>query len=518
MAPGRSRVRQGDGQQTASLIASAKKNAFASYAYFGLTAILTLVFSPVFVAALGASTFGVWKTCLKFLEFATVADGRPTQALKWVIANQEGRGNPVLQRQAVGSALKVWVYFLPLLIGVLVTLTLALPYAIPTADPATLHIVGLVLGANVVLSPLLAIPEATLIGTNRSYQSLSVQTGTLLVSNLLMVMAVKSGYGLKCLAAIVLIATLFNATALLLVVQKTTPWFGILRPKPGQVRSFVGLSVWTFVWSAVEKLLLVSELLLIGVLIGPEKVTSYTFTSYVVQLGAAVCLLIGSAVTPGLGQVLGAGDPATARRVVQRFREVVLFVAVVVAAGALLLNREFVRLWVGEGFYLGSSANGIIALLTIQLVVIRGEAQIHDVGLNIGQRALVGVAATIIATGCAVLLFEFGGKRVEGILCGVFLGRCVLAWAVPQLNDTALETRSCFRRRFFAAAPLLALAYVVGAAVTLPNWTSLLAFCLVGGAGILSWAYLALLPPTSRTFLLSLIPGTKTLQRRSMQV
>jgi O-antigen/teichoic acid export membrane protein len=496
----------------AILIASAKRNAYALYAYVGLTAILALAFSPIFLAALGPTTFGVWKTCLKFLEFATVADGRPTQALKWVIANQEGRDDPALQRQAIGSALQVWFYFLPLLLCVLFVLTFSLPYALPTADAGTLRTVGLVLGANVVLSPLLGIPDAALMGTNRGYQSLAVQAATLLLSNLAMVVAVESGYGLLTLATIVLTSTLLNATTLLFVAQRTTSWFGVQRPDSRQVKSFVGLSVWTFVWSAVEKMLLVSELLLIGVLIGPETVTSYAFTSHVGQLGGAVCLLIGSAIAPGLGKVLGGNDRATAQRVVERLRQIVLFVAICIAAAVLLLNKAFVGLWVGHSYYLGDAANALIALLLIQLAIIRSEAQVHDLGLNIGRRALLGVAATVVAFGAAAVLFVWSGEQVESLFWGVLLGRLAPAVIIPQLNDPVLGTRSNLGRQLLASAPLLGMCYILGAVMTLSSWPAFLTVALVGGAAIVTCASATLLSASSRAFVLSLAPNIKAIQ------
>ena len=52
---------------------------------------------------------------------------------------------------------------------------------------ATVYAVGLILGANFLIYPLLAIPDAVLVGTNNGYKSISVQTISMVLSNCAMV-------------------------------------------------------------------------------------------------------------------------------------------------------------------------------------------------------------------------------------------------------------------------------------------------------------------------------------------
>ena len=61
-----------------------------------------------FLKILGAYSFGVWKSIQKILTFASIADGRSSQALKWVVANDEATQMKLL-KQAIGSAIKVCV-------------------------------------------------------------------------------------------------------------------------------------------------------------------------------------------------------------------------------------------------------------------------------------------------------------------------------------------------------------------------------------------------------------------------
>ena len=96
-----------------SMFKKVKLNAVAGYTHFAISSLLVFFVSPFLVKFLGVSVFGMWKSIEKILSFASIADGRSAQALKWVIANDESSNDLDYKKQFVGSALKIWLYFLP---------------------------------------------------------------------------------------------------------------------------------------------------------------------------------------------------------------------------------------------------------------------------------------------------------------------------------------------------------------------------------------------------------------------
>src|SRR5262245_42360522 len=70
--------------------------------------------TPVLVAGLGHTFFGVWEMLARLVGYLAAADGRPTQALRLVIANRQALDEPETKRGYVGSAVGVWLLFLPL--------------------------------------------------------------------------------------------------------------------------------------------------------------------------------------------------------------------------------------------------------------------------------------------------------------------------------------------------------------------------------------------------------------------
>ena len=65
-----------------------RRNLVTYYLNFVVSAVVGFIVNPLLLGALGPLLFGVWKSLQRYLDFATVADGRASQALKWIVANR----------------------------------------------------------------------------------------------------------------------------------------------------------------------------------------------------------------------------------------------------------------------------------------------------------------------------------------------------------------------------------------------------------------------------------------------
>src|SRR3954468_19832750 len=73
-----------------------------------------LVVVPILVTGWGRSLFGVWEMLGRLVGYMESTDGRPTQALRLVVSNSQLQTDDAAKRRLVGSALAVWLCFLPL--------------------------------------------------------------------------------------------------------------------------------------------------------------------------------------------------------------------------------------------------------------------------------------------------------------------------------------------------------------------------------------------------------------------
>jgi O-antigen/teichoic acid export membrane protein len=485
-----------------AMVSGAKRNIVSSYVNFGVMMVLNLICNPLLLSFLGVTGFGIWQAAQKILEFATVTDGRATQALKWVVAfnDRSTESAERTKRQDVGAAVVIWFIWLPILLVVSAGLTLALPTLIKGIHGHEVYVVygvAAALCANVVLTGMLGLPDAVLVGTNQGYRSMYVTTAVVGLSELVMLLAAALGWGVVSLGVVVLIANILNGGITYLVARRHVDWWGIARPRRAEVKTLASFSGWVLAWAFISKLLLASELILFSVLMGARAVSSYTFTAYAVVFGLQAALMTTSALMPKLGANLGAGDFTGARRVVEDARELTLAIIVIVGSGVLLLNRSFVDLWASPSRYLGNSVNALMVLAFVQLAIARNEAQTQDTGLNIRFKVLIGTLGTVTGLGAGWLMYVATHELVPMYL-GLIGGRLLMSAIFPILVRRLVPGTRFDVPRHLAAALILLSSFAVGTVIDLRHLLPFLGGCAISISVLGAVAFSVLLGPRTR--------------------
>ncbi len=481
-------------------MSATKLNAVANYLNFVVFALLGLLINPLLVSYLGAATFGLWKICLRVLDFATATDGRATQALKWVVAFRTSDGEIDRKKREVGASIAIWAMWLPILLAVIAVLIYSLPMAISGITPHEAAIVrwaGAILGANIVLSALFGIPDAVLVGENQGYRSTVITTVFLVASNCAMVIAAWLHCHLTVLAIIVLTSAGLNGLFTWMVARKKIAWWGVHMPSWFDIKQLFGFSSWTMLGTLVQTLLLSSELLLFSVLGGAVAVTNFTFTSYAVQFALSICLMTGSAIAPRLGALVGASRLLEAGILVTQTREVVLAIVAVSGSAILLFNGEFVSLWGGPQRYLGGTVNALMVAVFFQLALIRCDSQIQDVGLKIREKVLMGLFASLLSIVFGWVAYRYIAGFV-GMYCGILLGRLIASISFPILIGKMVVGASYSPRSVAATLLVLTCSYAVGLHLNADGWYHLI-FEIVLAIPLLSaFSYAAILSSPTR--------------------
>src|SRR5439155_1306547 len=129
-------------------------------------------------------------------------------------------------------------------------------------------------------------------------------------------------------------------------------WFGVARPARAETRHLLRLSGWLSGGDLISKLLLASDVLILGAVVSPTAVAIH---------GNAV-----GAAMPGLGGLLGEHQYGRAHLVRRELLALTWLFATVVGTTILLWNRSFVALWVSSNHYAGSSVDLLIVLIAVQ--------------------------------------------------------------------------------------------------------------------------------------------------------
>ena len=169
------------------------------------------------------------------------------------------------------------------------------------------------------------------------------------------------------------------------------------------------------------QLMMAGDVLMLGIFDSVALVAAYSLTKYVPDALIRLVAIVVFGIAPGLGGIIGAGKLPKAARV---RGEIMLFTwlfATVAGATILLWNQDFVGLWVGTAYDTGPLATLLIVVMVTQLTLIRNDANIIDLTLNIRRKVLLGVLSVALSLALAALLDWLLADRhyrdVSGLYC-----------------------------------------------------------------------------------------------------
>ena len=458
--------------------------------------VVELALNPLLVGRLGDHLYGAWRVLWRFTGSLSAVSGRSSQALKWSIANRQGSTDYREKRELVGSAVGVWLLFLPILGLIGGGLAWLAPSLLGTSPEFQWSVrwTAALLVAHVTLSSLIDIPRAILQGENLGYKRIGLSTALVILGGALMALAVTMGTGIVGVAAANLANALLTGILFMRIVRSHVAWAGIARPTMAAVRSFVGLSGWFAVWKLVMQAMLAGDVLVLGIADSVESVTTYSLTRFAPEAVLAGVAVIVAGLAPGLGGLVGSGDWSVAARV--RAELMALTWLVTVGAGATLLiwNRAFIELWVGSSYYAGTVPTLLIVLAVMQFALIRNDARVIDLTLSIRGKVLLGLLSAALSVALAAVFVGYLGGGITGLCIGIIAGRAVLTVAYPRhvgrLFGLSWRRQLAGVLRPAAAAILLfAIALQGAGSATASTWPTLILGASVTFAAIASVSF-----------------------------
>lgn len=441
-----------------------------------------LLVTPILVRGLGQSLFGVWQVLGQLLGYLSATDGRPTDALRLVIANREAVDDDATKRRYVGSAFVVWLLFLPLALiagGALVWLAPALTKAAP-ALVGPVRVAAALLLFQFLLATLSAVPEAVLRGANLGYKRMGLQAGLQIVGGALSVGALALGLGLVGLGLGQVVLAGVTALIFWLLVRRYVPWFGVARPKRADVVGLVRTSAWLAIGDLIAKLLVASDVVVLSMVLTPAAATPYVLTAYASRTAMGILVLGTLGAMPGLGSVIGQGRHDRAAELRRELLWITWLAATTLGIAMLVWNRAFVALWVGPQQYAGVWPNLLLVVAVVQTAFIRCDSYIIDAALRPRLRVQVGAIAAVATIAASFVLTRFFG--ITGLCLGIVLGRLVQTVAYPVLAARAFDSSGQagwtggmsallrFARPALAMAVLFGLAAFLGEREMASNW------------------------------------------------
>lgn len=435
-------------------------NTLASGIDIGSRTLLTLLTTPILVLYLGQESFGIWKVLQRLVGYFGESSGvRPTHmALRNVIASQQQSNDLVSKQQSVASAIVMWLPLIPLQLCGIMGLVWFSPLWLGVAHGKSeiVRMAGAFLALQQIVVSLSGVAMAVLEGENQAYRRAFLSAPLMFFNGILLVVAAISHTGLVGVAAAVLVGSLINGIAYFMVCRAHVPWFGVRWPAYAKLKDFFGVNAWFLAWRLVRKLMTTSDVIILGIFASPALVTTYALTRQIPEILVNITAMLGTGVTPGMGSLLGAGELEKIRRLRVELMLITWLAVVSIGSGIILWNKDFIGLWVGQEYFAGQSTTLLIVIMITQFVVLRNDANIIDLTLDLQRKVLVSSFSV-----CLSLAFSIGllikGWGVDGLCVGFILGRLPLNVYFPLLVAAKLGSTfrqqlwGCFRTGFVGA-------------------------------------------------------------------
>ncbi len=460
-----------------SLTKKAYLNAVAAALDYGARLLVGFIITPFLVAGLGDYLYGVWRILERMVSYMSPATGRPTEALKTTLANQQTSTDHEAKRRYVGSTVAVVLLFLPLLAvpGALLAWFLPSLLNAPAEFVWSVRLATGLLVANLALSSLVAVPRSALEGENLGYKRMGLSAILVFVGGGFTALALYLDAGLVGVAAANLAAVLLEGVVFLRIVRANVAWFGIVRPSLQAARQFLGLSWWFLGWNLVRKLLMSGDVVVLGMLDSAEAVTAYTLTKYAPETLTTFVAVLVFGIMPGLGGIIGAGNLEKAAQARSEIMALTWLVVTALGSTVLLWNQSFIRLWVGAEYYTGSLTVLLIMVMVMQFVLIRNDANIIDLTLDLRRKVLIGALSAALSLVIAGVLITYSDAGITGLCLGFIVGRSILSLGYPLMIGRFLKVSLHFQLRSilrpaFVTFLLFSLTTELGDLLTKSTW------------------------------------------------
>lgn len=426
---------------------------------------MVLFLLPLIARRLGAELYGAWALIQQSVGYLVLGDLRAMGALKYTLAVRQHMGDVAEKRRQIGSALLLSCLTLPLVVALAVLAVWAAPSLLQTQakyDGAVRAAMAITV-ASFGLDRFLSLPAGVLRGMNLDYKGMGLDAAAILTGGVLSGVALSVGLGLPGVAAGALVSVVLLSIVRFFVAKSAVPWFGVDRPERREFLAFTKTSLWLFVGELAALLFFASDIVLVGILMGPVAAASYATTQALLRLAQGPLLEVLACSGPGMAMLGGQGSwgPVAVMR-----RELhILGVGMMAVLGTTVasLNASFVSLWLGPRFYGGDALNLLLVLITGLALVYRTETLIADSSVAFRSRAKVTMVGGVSGVTAATVLGGFFGP--EGVAAGILVGRlAAIAWlprSIARKSGGVLARRVPVTARGAITAILLVVAGAV---------------------------------------------------------
>ena len=409
-----------------------KLGAILSYSTIVLTNILGIVLTPFTIRMLGDAEYGLYLLMGSIIGYMTVLDFGLTNTIVRYVAKYRAENDREGEERFLGTAMLIYmaIAFLIVVIGALIYVNLNLIFSRSlTAEELTkARIMFLILIFNLAID----LPGGAYGAICNAYEHFviprAVNVGRYIVRSAMLVGILWLG---GRAISIVVLDTLMNISAIIInanhVAKHIKVKISFQKVDRSLIRKIFSYSIWVFVFAIVGQFQWRTGQVVLGILSGTKVVAIYGVGVMLGTYYGSFSTAISSMFLPRATQMIAAAStPEQLTNMMVKIGRLSVIVLFFILGAFILFGRDFIALWVGEGYH---DAWFVALLLMIGYTTPLVQSFANSI---LEARALLSFKALlylgVIALGTvlgAMLVKDYG---VAGMVVG-----SVSAWCASQI-------------------------------------------------------------------------------------
>lgn len=348
------------------------RNVASNAAGYVVALVLALVVAPFAAEALGKQLYGVWLVIVSVTGYYGILDLGLRSAVAQYLTRAWTQGDRQTLNQVVSTALALTtgIAGLLLLVSGLIAWRSDLLFTVQGQTLAEVQEAVLVFGIGVALSFPMAVFGSAIQARQRFDLLNVIGIAERLVTNGLYLWALDAGHGILELAWITTLGGAAGHAARAVVALRLLPGLelGVRFVDRATVKKLFGFGVFSFLVSTSDRLVLYTDTLVIQLVLDEVAVTYYSWGVTLVHHYLGIVNMVAWTLTPHATALDAKQNLDGLRHLWLAGSRSLVQIAVLVGGGLLFCGRDFLQVWVGEEYLLGTpytSSATVMAVLTV---------------------------------------------------------------------------------------------------------------------------------------------------------
>jgi len=408
------------------------RNVLSNWSGFVFGAVVSFFLSPFIVHHLGNVGYGVWSLVTSLTGYLGLLDLGVRGAVTRYVARFHTQNSREGVRQVVSSAL--FIFLCASTLAVLASFAVALfgvtHFQVPPEYRRVSQGVLVIAGMNVAVSLVSGVFGGVVAGLQRFDIANAIEIASTGLRSLLIVLCLRTGYGLTTLALLQFGFSVFSGIANATMAFRLCPWLAVnLRHADKErLRLIFSFSAYAFLLQLSVYLVYYTDSLVIGIYLPVSAVTFFAIAGNLMNYARAPIASISIILTPLASSIEAREDAEHLKDVSLLAARYCTAVMLPIAVTFLVRGQSFIGLWMGREY--ASLSSEVLSVLTLAWMFSAGNQALSGIMMGISRHKML----------VPVALAEASLNLVLSIVLVKRIGVVGVAWgtALPSLAVHAM--------------------------------------------------------------------------------